>query len=581
MMKSKHAIHLKSNKGENTMHSNKIVLAAMCLASIIYAKRDYLPPLHLENIVSEPVQRFLENNQNSKPKIIVDKHSRNVLGRKNGSKNQPKNYVILPEETLEVDVAFLDENKPIHNHFGRYEMIDKIPSYWYDGKKVSENDFITLTESNLDTSYKEFGFRAKLTASEINELISGPRKVFIQEAYEYIENYAVDYSVIFSLSEIDIAHNNSIKGYGVGIYVDEIGCPESHNYTSNFYQVGGCTVGEKYHPTGVVTILQKTAPDATVFGYDQLNVIPYPFGTLPWISIGNHSWSHSTDSVYSPTDKRFDDDVYNNRVAHFFAAGNQTLYNGNFSVLAPATAFNVISVGAISPTNGAYGFYSRWGNSSMGNDKPEVGNYGEFIFPNVYTFTDIDNHTWSGTFSQTSAATPYTAGMAAVLMSNISILKWHPELLKAVFMASEKNSIANANTHDQDNITVAAKGISTFSSLSGTRMNFWEGINSCCFDSNNKISFTETNIHSNTHYRAAISWLTSGNYIANNHSIAQDLDLRIYQNGKLVAHSISIDNSFEVVFTTTSNADLTIEILRHANSGSDNVILGYSFWEDN
>lgn len=62
MMKSKHAIHLKSNKGENTMHSNKIVLAAMCLASIIYAKRDYLPPLHLENIVSEPVQRFLENN---------------------------------------------------------------------------------------------------------------------------------------------------------------------------------------------------------------------------------------------------------------------------------------------------------------------------------------------------------------------------------------------------------------------------------------------------------------------------------------------------------------------------------------
>lgn len=70
--------------------------------------------------------------------------------------------------------------------------------------------------------------------------------------------------------------------------------------------------------------------------------------------------------------------------------------------------------------------------------------------------------------------------------------------------------------------------------------------------------------------------------IANNHSIAQDLDLRIYQNGNLVAYSISIDNSFEVVdFTTTSNADLTIEILRYANSGSDNVILGYSFWEDN
>lgn len=47
-------------------------------------------------------------------------------------------------------------------------------------------------------------------------------------------------------------------------------------------------------------------------------------------------------------------------------------------------------------------------------------------------------------------------------------------------------------------------------------------------------------------------------------------------------NTMSLDNSFEVVdFTTTSNADLTIEILRYANSGSDNVILGYSFWEDN
>lgn len=44
------------------MHSNKIVLTAMYLTSIIYAKRDYLPPLHLENIVSEPVRMFLENN---------------------------------------------------------------------------------------------------------------------------------------------------------------------------------------------------------------------------------------------------------------------------------------------------------------------------------------------------------------------------------------------------------------------------------------------------------------------------------------------------------------------------------------
>jgi len=38
--------------------------------------------------------------------------------------------------------------------------------------------------------------------------------------------------------------------------------------------------------------------------------------------------------------------------------------------------------------------------------------------------------------------------------------------------------------------------------------------------------------------------------------------------------------SREDKFTTTSNADLTIEIYRYANSGTDNVILGYTLWND-
>lgn len=50
---------------------------------------------------------------------------------------------------------------------------------------------------------------------------------------------------------------------------------------------------------------------------------------------------------------------------------------------------------------------------------------------------------------------------------------------------------------------------------------------------------------------------------------------------KELESSISAQNPFEVVdFTTTSNADLTIEIYRYANSGTDNVILGYTLWND-
>lgn len=568
------------------MSYKQTILAVLCLISVIYAKRDYLPPLQLENIISEPVLRFLENNEGSKYQAITRSSSRDVLGRRICSQNQPSNYVLLPEETLNVDVAFLSESKPIKNHFGRYETKDGIPSYWFNGEKVSKDNFVKLTKSTLDTSYQETGFRAKLTASEIRDLISGSKKVFIQEAYEIVEDYSVNYSVIFSLSEVNLAHDSLYKGYGIGIYFDENGCPESHNYNSNnYFQIDGmqgCTQNEKYHPTGVVTILQKTAPDAMVYGYKNVNKLPTPFAYTPWISIGSHSWSHNTDSVYSPTDMKFDDDVYNNRVAHFFAAGNQNMYGGNYSVTAPATAFNVIAVGAVSPTNGGYASYSRWENSTMDNQKPEVGNYAEFIFPNVYSFTDGDNRTWNGEFKQTSAATPYTAAIAAIMMNKRPILQWHPEILKALFIASEKIPITNADTYDQDNMSEAAKGISTFSSMSNAKLNYWIGNNSCCFDSNNKITFTETGIHSNTHYRIAISWLTSGSYISTNHSISQDLDLRVYQNNHLLAYSISIDNPYEVVdFTTDSNSDLTIVIHRHANSGDDNVILGYSLWEDN
>lgn len=64
-------------------------------------------------------------------------------------------------------------------------------------------------------------------------------------------------------------------------------------------------------------------------------------------------------------------------------------------------------------------------------------------------------------------------------------------------------------------------------------------------------------------------------------SLSQDLDLFVYQNNQLIAFSNSSDDPFEVVdFTASSNADLTITIYRFANSGDDDVILGYSFWND-
>ena len=69
----------------------------------------------------------------------------------------------------------------------------------------------------------------------------------------------------------------------------------------------------------------------------------------------------------------------------------------------------------------------------------------------------------------------------------------------------------------------------------------------------------------------------------------QDIDLKVYQNGKVIAQSLSYTNPFEVVdFTPKTNGDLTIEIRRVRNTQNqsstylppEKVILGYSLWVD-
>ncbi len=84
------------------------------------------------------------------------------------------------------------------------------------------------------------------------------------------------------------------------------------------------------------------------------------------------------------------------------------------------------------------------------------------------------------------------------------------------------------------------------------------------------------------HCRAAISWLTSGQYAGENKSLAQDIDLIVYQGTMELASSTSTYNPFEVIdFYTQSNAHLRFEIERFTNSFSDNVVLGFTMRCDN
>ena len=560
-----------------------ILLSLLLVFSYATEKSNYRPPLYIDNVVSDEVQEFLKKTSNNKIEKIPSSYD--ILGRKkNELKPNFTNFVVIPEETMEVDVAYLGNHKPSAKISGRYEYNNSSRKFWFNGEIVSEKDYFFSFEQSINKTFRNPGFRKKMTANEINTLLKGPQKVFIQKAPKYTDDAFVEYSIILGLSEISThAHPNGYKGANIGIYFDEAGCPHSGNVDTLYYtQVSPCPNGEQRHPTGIVKVLQTTAPMANVYGFGSKDTIPNPYIYTPNIVIGTHSWgTTASNGTYSAADARYDSYVYDEKVTNFFSAGNASILDPDSQVASPAIAPNVLAVGAVSPTLFRYKDYSKHDNSSLDNQKPEIGNFTEFIFSDAADFTDNQGHIWNKRFDGTSAATPYSAALLADLFSQHSFFKWHPEVVKALFLSSEKIPITGADNFDEDNISVAKK-IPTYSSMAWNHRNaYWNDTNTCCFDSNNKITFTESNIQANVHYRIAIAWLTNPDYIVAYNMLSQDLDLRVYQNNQLIAYSISSNDPFEVVdFTTSSSSDLTIEILRYANSGDDDVILGYSFWND-
>ena len=164
------------------------------------------------------------------------------------------------------------------------------------------------------------------------------------------------------------------------------------------------------------------------------------------------------------------------------------------------------------------------------------------------------------------------------MLSADSDLKRHPEVIKSMFLVNATNPINNANFHDLDDLYYVASKLPYFDVNRGIAYGWWSGPNACCFDSDEKIVFTVSEMSTGLHCRAAISWLTSGLYAGVYKTLAQDIDLIVYQGANIpIACSENAYNPYEIVdFITQSNENLRIEIKRYANSYSDNVALGFA-----
>jgi hypothetical protein len=583
-------------------------------------------------IISQDVEKWM-NEQFAKEseKRIVEMKT-DVLGRaKNsgktvqGAKEIENIQITEPKQKRLVRISEMHfpqiEMEPMHGSY-EYKPETKEHNYYLNDKKVSVKEYETLMKKyyeKIDSQKKgkrkllipgvisddELGWTALMTAGEISSLINNYKKISIDD-YRNLGGGASVSSILSTIQLSTLGHANGYDGDGIGIYVAEPTCKDTNpplvntsKYTDN------CKVNSiGNHHNHVVNIVQKAAPGSHIFGFGAY-IGDYSANThptnprsnyFPPIEIGNHSYMECLSQVtatearkYKNVDMEMDRYIYENRMINFVCAGNKystlNCTNGcqprcdtTSYVSSPGKALNAITVGAVDPATNLYVNYpnswsSQWKNSEIENEKPEIA---------MYTNIDLGNYS-NGIFDGCSAATPLAAGFLASVLEENPFYKEQPALVKAALLTSEKIPIQKAASWDTDNnYSGSARAITTYSTIAdGWKSTWWNGHNSCFFDSNGEITFTENGIRANKRYKIAIAWLTEPSYTGSKKRISQDLDLLVYQNGQRLVSSTSAYNPYEVInFVAPSNAPLTIIIRRYRNgsNGDDggNVFLGYN-----
>lgn len=552
--------------------------------SLAYGEKPLvLPWLIVKSKVSPKVQEFLDIADSSAFKRTVSTKY-DVLGR---SQNGANTYVTSPEyKKMKVSVVYRDVPQFCGQpHFARFDSDEN--KFYINDTLLSEKKFFNkISDYEQKCEDVPSNFIADLTAAEIRSLLQGENHVLIQEILErnsLQENSSDDfipYTDVLNLSGISVyAHSRGYNGSGITAYVSESDCPNTQYInTSNFVQhKTDCSGNIGSHITNMVDLFQKTAPGAVLHEYNR-NVNPNPTQNGPVYDVGFLSGGFSNRADYSGYDEELDNYINSNGMIVFVSAGNQYDSLGSYYVSSPGKTLNAITIGAVSSRTDRYNFFSRWNNSDIGNQKPEVLNYSDFDLLHNATFVDSYGNVFDGHSSGTSSATAYTAGLMANVLQQHPFFKRHPEMVKALFIAGSTKPVSNY-AFDEDNYTIAAKALPLYQNMAwSTRSAYWNGSNSDFFVGDS-ISFNESGIVAGKRYRIAISWLTPGTYVTENRTISQDLDLYVYQNDQIVARSFSAANPFEVVdFVATSSSDLRIKIYRYANSGIGGIKLGYNMW---
>ena len=274
----------------------------------------------------------------------------------------------------------------------------------------------------------------------------------------------------------------------------------------------------------------------------------------PQIYMGVRSDGGSGVKAYNSEAKKLDNYIYNNRTVELVAAGN---YSGKKYEHSNPTGYfaraahsaNAITVGAYDyATNAIAGYSSKTqpeycssGNcATAGPSKPDVYNYSNYLMNDkirYYTSSSGKQTVYGPYYDGTEYSTAFTAGMVSDLLSYNEFFRWHPEVVKARLINSVESSLNNSK------VPFYQRFISNMGSInegSYHSSHYWIGsmdkLKNAVVNGKKEIRLL---LHAEDFVNladigadglcATISWLNSGNDIANLGKLPQDFDLYAYE----------------------------------------------------